>query len=187
MTHGQPFVGTDVGPMLLRKAGLLQKLTSLGWRVEDQGDLDFNKTTTSTTPGNSSSRSSRGSSSSSSSSLISQTTTTKTTTTMPPSWNAKNAAIVGRGGEQLCDLVATKMQQGRFPLILGGDHSIAIGSLAGILQTQPDTGILWIDAHADINTPDISESGNMHGMPVSCFVIVVAVVVAGLLAFSYVS
>jgi arginase len=139
--------------MLLRKAGLLQKMTSLGWRVEDQGDLDFHglaKTSTSTTsnhkPGNNS----------------------KTTSSMllPPSWNAKNAEIVGRGSEKLCDLVSTKLQQGRFPLILGGDHSIGIGSLAGILKTRPDTGILWIDAHADINTPDISESGNMHGMPV---------------------
>jgi arginase len=187
MTHGQPFVGTDVGPMLLRKAGLLQKLTSLGWRVDDQGDLDFNQTTTpggnnSNNSNSSGSRSSRGNTNANtaaaSSNLISQQ--------MPPFWgNAKNAAIVGRGSQQLCQLVATKMQQGRFPLILGGDHSIAIGSLAGILSTRPETGILWIDAHADLNTPDISESGNMHGMPVSvimfylCFLldVVVSVVV----------
>jgi arginase len=139
--------------MLLRKAGLLQKMTSLGWRVEDQGDLDFNSMAKTTGNTNVNSRS-RGSSSSSRSIL-------------PPLWNAKNAEIVGRGSEKLCEIVATKMRQGRFPLILGGDHSIAIGSLAGILQARPDTGILWVDAHADINTPGISESGNMHGMPVS--------------------
>lgn len=147
MTHGQPFVGTDCGPMLLRKAGLLQKLSSLGWRVEDEGDLDFHSMSKTT-----------GNANVDSSSIL------------PPSWNAMNAETVGRGSEKLCEIVATKIKQGRFPLILGGDHSIAIGSLAGILQTRPDTGILWIDAHADLNTPSISESGNMHGMPVSfCF------------------
>jgi arginase len=66
----------------------------------------------------------------------------------------------------LADLVETKLRSGLFPLILGGDHSIAIGSLSGILRVRPDTGVLWIDAHADLNTPDISESGNMHGMPI---------------------
>jgi arginase len=51
-------------------------------------------------------------------------------------------------------------------LILGGDHSIGIGSLAGVLRARPNTGVVWVDAHADLNTPSISESGNMHGMPV---------------------
>lgn len=53
-----------------------------------------------------------------------------------------------------------------FPLTLGGDHSIGAGSLAGILKIRPNTGVIWVDAHADINTPEMSESGNMHGMPV---------------------
>lgn len=45
--------------------------------------------------------------------------------------------------------------EGKFPLILGGDHSIGIGVLAGLLQARPDVGVLWIDAHADINTPEV--------------------------------
>lgn len=52
----------------------------------------------------------------------------------------------------------------RFVLTLGGDHSIGIGSMSGILHARPDTGILWVDAHADINVPRASLSGNIHGM-----------------------
>ena len=65
----------------------------------------------------------------------------------------------------LADLVESKLKLGRFPLILGGDHSIGIGSLAGILRARPETGVIWVDAHADLNIPLASESGNMHGMP----------------------
>jgi arginase len=72
---------------------------------------------------------------------------------------------VGAGTKVLADLVESKLKLGRFPLILGGDHSIGIGSLAGILRAKPETGVIWVDAHADINTPTVSESGNMHGMP----------------------
>lgn len=52
-------------------------------------------------------------------------------------------------------------------LTLGGDHAIGAGTVAGIMQARPDTGIIWVDAHADINTPNVSESGNMHGMPLA--------------------
>jgi arginase len=54
-----------------------------------------------------------------------------------------------------------------FPLVLGGDHSIAMGSVAGLLDAWGDVGVLWVDAHGDINTPDTSPSGNVHGMPVA--------------------
>jgi len=57
------------------------------------------------------------------------------------------------------------MKMGNFPLILGGDHSIGLGSLAGILRAKPGTGVIWVDAHADLNIPGVSDSGNMHGMP----------------------
>ena len=80
--------------------------------------------------------------------------------------NAKNSCIVGPATALLADLVESKIKEGYFPLILGGDHSIAIGSMAGILRARPDTGFLWIDAHADLNTPETSVSGNLHGMPV---------------------
>jgi arginase len=81
----------------------------------------------------------------------------------PP--NARNCSLVGNGARILSETVEAKLREGRFPLILGGDHSIGVGSLTGILRAQPNTGIIWVDAHADLNTPAISESGNMHGMP----------------------
>jgi arginase len=82
----------------------------------------------------------------------------------PP--NARNCALVAHGAQLLADLVESKIKEGHFPLILGGDHSIGVGSLTGILRARPDTGIIWVDAHADLNTPDNSGSGNMHGMPI---------------------
>ena len=56
---------------------------------------------------------------------------------------------------------------GHFPLVLGGDHSIAMGTVAGLLDARGDVGVLWIDAHGDINTPATTPSGNIHGMPVA--------------------
>lgn len=58
------------------------------------------------------------------------------------------------------------LPEGAFPIILGGDHSISMGSVAGVGQAKR-TGVLWIDAHTDLNTPDISPSGNIHGMPLA--------------------
>eukprot|EP00565_Helicotheca_tamesis_P007211 CAMPEP_0185736818 /NCGR_PEP_ID=MMETSP1171-20130828/28855_1 /TAXON_ID=374046 /ORGANISM="Helicotheca tamensis, Strain CCMP826" /LENGTH=426 /DNA_ID=CAMNT_0028407555 /DNA_START=92 /DNA_END=1372 /DNA_ORIENTATION=- len=142
MTYGQPFVGTDSGPTLLREAGLLSHLSQLGWRVEDLPDLDFE---TICHPARGLSASGAASSS---------------------AINAKNSLLVGLGAKALAEVVEEKIREGRFPLILGGDHSIGIGSLAGILKAHPNIGVIWVDAHADLNTPDISESGNMHGMPI---------------------
>ncbi|HWR29238.1 MAG TPA: arginase [Negativicutes bacterium] len=68
---------------------------------------------------------------------------------------------------ELCQRVSTQMDLGRFPLILGGDHSIAIGTLAGVRQRTKKLGVVWFDAHGDINTPETSPSGNIHGMPVA--------------------
>mmetsp|Transcript_39646 Transcript_39646/g.71402 ORF Transcript_39646/g.71402 Transcript_39646/m.71402 type:complete len:385 (-) Transcript_39646:716-1870(-) len=137
MTYGQPFVGTDSGPTLLREQGLVQDLTNLGWRVEDIPDLDF-------------------------STICAQARNANPSIHSNP--NAKHSLEVGSGTKVLADLVESKLKLGRFPLILGGDHSIGIGSLAGILRAKPETGVIWVDAHADLNIPSVSESGNMHGM-----------------------
>ncbi|KAL7508004.1 hypothetical protein ACHAXN_005110 [Cyclotella atomus] len=137
MTYGQPFVGTDSSPALLREQGLLKDLSTLGWRVEDNPDLDFNK-------------------------ICSEATRNHPRASQP---NAKHSIAVGAGNKALAEIVESKLKMGRFPLILGGDHSIGIGSLAGVLRAKPETGVIWVDAHADLNTPDMSESGNMHGMP----------------------
>ncbi|MEW5828401.1 MAG: arginase family protein, partial [Chloroflexota bacterium] len=62
--------------------------------------------------------------------------------------------------------VATSLQGGRFPLVLGGDHSIAIGSIHGAAKHKK-LGVIWVDAHADFNTPETTPSGNIHGMPLA--------------------
>ncbi len=59
------------------------------------------------------------------------------------------------------------MKQGHFHLLLGGDHTVALGSISGLLSVRPNTRVLWVDAHADINTPTTSLSQNCHGMPVA--------------------
>ena len=63
------------------------------------------------------------------------------------------------------------MGLGHFPLVLGGDHSIAVGTVSGIAahaqRQDKRVGLLWIDAHGDINTPETSPSGNIHGMPLA--------------------
>lgn len=68
---------------------------------------------------------------------------------------------------ELCQIVTEEMGKGHFPLVLGGDHSIAIGTISGALQQQKKLGIIWFDAHADINTVETSPSGNIHGMSVA--------------------
>jgi len=62
--------------------------------------------------------------------------------------------------------VATSIQQGHFPLVLGGDHSIALGSIRGATKHKK-IGVIWIDAHADFNTAETTPSGNIHGMPLA--------------------
>lgn len=62
--------------------------------------------------------------------------------------------------------VATSMQQGHFPLVIGGDHSIALGSIRGATRHKK-LGVIWIDAHADFNTAETTPSGNIHGMPLA--------------------
>jgi arginase len=68
---------------------------------------------------------------------------------------------------ELNEAVQRSMREGSIPLVLGGDHSIAFGSVSGALAVHQDTTLLWIDAHADLNTPSSSPSGNLHGMPIA--------------------
>lgn len=150
MTFGQPYMGTDNGPALLREAGLRKSLTHLGWRVDDNPDLDLTAEN-----------------------LLRQGISTdavpnsENSSSFEDHPNAKNSVLVGRASYLISQMVETKARSGNFPLILGGDHSVAMGSLHGILKARPRTGVLWIDAHADLNTPSSSGSGNMHGMPLA--------------------
>lgn len=72
---------------------------------------------------------------------------------------------------ELAELTANAVRSGVIPLVLGGDHSLAAGSVAGtataLAERNERVGVIWLDAHADINTPDSSLSGNVHGMPVA--------------------
>lgn len=78
----------------------------------------------------------------------------------------KNCVPVCEGNRLIHNAVLMACNNGEFPVLLGGDHSIGLGSVSGVLKARPDTGVIWVDAHADINNPDSSPSGNMHGMPV---------------------
>jgi arginase len=69
--------------------------------------------------------------------------------------------------ERVARLVTDASGAGYVPLVLGGDHSVAIGSLGGMAHARGPGGVLWIDAHADLNRPDTSPSGNVHGMPLA--------------------
>lgn len=68
---------------------------------------------------------------------------------------------------QLAGKIDKVINKGRFPLILGGDHSISIGTIAGIAKHYENLGVIWFDAHADLNTPETTPSGNIHGMPLA--------------------
>ncbi|ODQ80837.1 hypothetical protein BABINDRAFT_161041 [Babjeviella inositovora NRRL Y-12698] len=81
--------------------------------------------------------------------------------------NCKRPKIVGEATQKVYEAVKFAAEQGTMPITLGGDHSIAIGTVAGVLSKYPNAGVLWIDAHADINTPLTTDSGNLHGCPVS--------------------
>jgi arginase len=73
--------------------------------------------------------------------------------------------------KETCVRIAAKVVEeakaGALPLVLGGDHSVALGTLGGLASVHGAGGVLWIDAHADINTPETSPSGNVHGMPLA--------------------
>lgn len=124
---GQPLAGTHRGPDLLRRFGLREMLTSLGWRIVDSGDVDMSS------PGE--------------------------------RREGKHESVVEAGSRRLYEACKAAHRHERLVLALGGDHSIALGSVAAALSQRPDTRILWVDAHADVNTPSTSPSGNMHGMP----------------------
>lgn len=81
--------------------------------------------------------------------------------------NLKNLNEVRIGNTKLADKVHEVVSNGKFPLVLGGDHSIAIGTLAGISDRYKSLGVIWYDAHVDLNTDATSPSGNIHGMPLA--------------------
>lgn len=83
------------------------------------------------------------------------------------STNLRNLKVITEATEALGDKVFEVAEAGNFPLVLGGDHSIAIGTLSGISERHENLGVIWYDAHADMNTSETSPSGNIHGMPLA--------------------
>jgi arginase len=86
--------------------------------------------------------------------------------TLSPEGGLKFLPAVVKACETVYERGRQAIADGCRPLFLGGDHSIAIGTIGGVTHDQP-SGIIWIDAHGDFNTPETSPSGNLHGMPLA--------------------
>ena len=132
--------GVDMGPSALRLAGLNARLELLGYEAEDLGNV-----------------------------AVAQ----QESTPAGPE-NAKYLSQIAKTCAKLGSMVEAVITAGKFPLVLGGDHSVAVGTVSGVAhafrQRGERIGLIWIDAHADMNTPESSPSGNVHGMPLACCV-----------------
>jgi arginase len=129
--------GVDMGPSAIRIAGLAARLRELGHRVVDEGDLDIHN--------------------------IEELAV--------GDLHARYLSEITRANRELSQRVQKIARRGHFPLVLGGDHSIAVGTISGVSAVArargQRIGVLWVDAHGDINTPATSPSGNIHGMPLA--------------------
>ena len=90
----------------------------------------------------------------------------------PPVDGYRHLEQVVAWNRTVMDAVGAELRNGRMPIMMGGDHCLGIGSITAVAQYCRDTGkqlrVLWLDAHADFNTHDVTPSGNIHGMPVAC-------------------
>lgn len=130
--------GVDMGPSAMRVASLNDKLASLGYSVEDLGNVAVEQPES-----------------------------------LPPGpHTAKYLPQIAHTCQRLADAVEAAAIKDKVPLVLGGDHSIAVGTVSGMShyfrRRESKMGLIWIDAHADMNTPESSPSGNVHGMPLAC-------------------
>ncbi len=129
--------GVDMGPSAVRVAGLEARLEALGHHVTDGGNIRVE---------------------------IAETQTVG-------SRNARYLKEIAETCTRTAEAVAAALDEGATPLVLGGDHSLAAGSGSGVAEFSrrrgEKIGLVWIDAHSDINTPETSPSGNVHGMPLA--------------------
>lgn len=129
--------GVDMGPSAMRVAGLEARLEALGHEVSDGGNVVVE---------------------------IAETQEFGET-------NARYLTPIAETCSRTAEAVAQALEAGQTPLVLGGDHSLAAGSVSGVAEyfrrRKQKIGLLWIDAHSDINTPETSPSGNVHGMPLA--------------------
>ncbi|QLD87585.1 arginase [Natronomonas salina] len=131
--------GVDMGPSALRYAGLSDAVRSVGVSYDDAGDLP-----------------------------VPRPEGRDPNVERPAEGSAKYLRETRWVCRRVESAVADAIEDGAVPLVLGGDHSIAIGSVNGA-SAADDVGVLWLDAHGDFNTPATSPSGNVHGMPVAAF------------------
>ena len=137
LAFGQGMLGVELGPSAIRVAGLASAIASLGYEVNDRGDLRVDRPRTYPREGE----------------------------------KLKYLNEVFATCSALAIEAETIVDAGEIPLTLGGDHSIAIGSLSGITKAyrkhDQTLGLIYLDAHADMNTEETSPSGNIHGMPLA--------------------
>ncbi len=130
--------GVDMGPSAMRVARLHERLASLGYKVKDYGNVAVEQME---------------------SAPVGQE-------------QARYLAQIADTCRRLARRVEAVVRRGHFPLVLGGDHSVAVGTVAAMSRWLRErgerVGLIWIDAHADMNTPETSPSGNVHGMPLAC-------------------
>lgn len=86
-----------------------------------------------------------------------------------PEFNEKYLNEITQVCESVYDMGKKYVEEGHFPLFLGGDHSISVGSVSAVTYKE-DAGLIWVDAHGDFNTPETSPSGNIHGMPLAALI-----------------
>ncbi|MEC4202950.1 MULTISPECIES: arginase [Bacillus] len=137
MDLGQLRRGVDMGPSAIRCAGVNERLESLCQDIEDLGDMTIGQREDEKEGGE------------------------------PASEELRNLKAITKASAKLAEIVDKIVASGAFPLVLGGDHSIAIGTLAGLMKHYQNLGVIWYDAHADLNTKETSPSGNIHGMPLA--------------------
>jgi arginase len=134
---GQSRRGVDMGPSAVRVAGLEARLEAIGHIVEDGGNVAV--------------------------AIPEQK--------KEGAAHAKYLKEITATCTKSADLVLKTLEAGKIPLVLGGDHSVAAGTVAGVAEfyrrQNQKIGLIWIDAHSDMNTPDSSPSGNVHGMPLA--------------------
>jgi arginase len=137
---GQGRRGVDMGPSAVRVANLNERIRGLGYEVEDLGNIAVEQAEASPVG--------------------------------DP--HAKYLAQIAEACERLAGTVSAALERERMPLVLGGDHSVAVGTISGVARhvrkRDLNVGLIWLDAHADMNTPETSPSGNIHGMPLACIV-----------------
>jgi arginase len=138
--------GVDMGPSAIRYAGLVAKLSEIGYRVKDRGNIRV------ADPDEG---------------LATHGYKKVEAERMLRGPLAHYVEEIVRACEELATVVADIARAGNIPLVLGGDHSMTMGTLAGLARAGKRPGVIYIDAHPDINTPETSPSGNVHGMPLA--------------------